>query len=178
MKKLILALAALLALTTGSIPTYAVNSVSEGPNYRAEHLLIMNETVRSRVPENDRLQIAYDLPDEVIDSASSYEMPIEIWETDSLTLEDITSRQERNALVIERLVGVVLNEDGDGRVLNTSDPYYNYISYRSVPNAHTGDIVVTYCIYDPSTDVEDDIMERFDTIICNSIEATRLSEDK
>lgn len=178
MKKLILALAALLALTTGSIPSYAVNTMTEGPNFRAEHLLIMNETVRSRVTESDRLQIAYDLPDAVIEKAESYEMPIEIWETDDLTLEAITTRTERNALVIERLVGVVLDTEGNGRVLNTDDPYYNYISYRSVPNAHTGDIVVTYCIYDPSTDVEDDIIDRFDTIICNSIEATRLSEDK
>ena len=177
MKKLILALVALLALTTGSIPTYAVNSVSEGPNYRAEHLLIMNESIRSRVTENDRLQIAYDLPDAVIESASSYKMPIEIWETDDLTLEAITTRTERNALVIERLVGVVLDTDGNGRILNTDDPYYNYISYRGV-SLNPGDIIVTYCIYDPSTDAEDDIMERFDTIICNSIEATRLSEDK
>jgi hypothetical protein len=118
------------------------------------------------------MQIAYDLPDNVIESAESYATTtIEIWETDDLTLDKIVTRQDRDALVIERLVGVVLNDAGDGRVLNTTDDYYNYISYSSVPGARTGDIVVTYCFYNPENDVEDDIIERYDTIICNAQDA-------
>ena len=171
MKKIIIILATLAALTTGTIPSYAVNNTTEshGPNYREEHIQIMQSNIKERLTEEQALQIAYDLPDKVIDKAESYNTAsIEIWETDDLTLEDIVTRRDRDALVIERLVGVVLNEDSDGRVLNTADPYYNYISYRSVPGARPGDIVVTYCFYDPTTDVEDDIIERYDTIICNA----------
>jgi len=171
MKKLIIALAVLSALTTGSIPSYA-EAGDHGPNYREEHIQVMQATVRDRLTEHQKMQIAYDLPDNVIESAESYSTTsIEIWETDDLTLEDIVTRQDRDALVIERLVGTVINENGDGKVLNTTDPYYNYISYRSVPGARPGDIVVTYCIYDPETDVEDDIIERYDTIICNAQDA-------
>jgi len=171
MKKLIIALAVLSALTTGSIPSYA-EAGDHGPNYREEHIQVMQATIRDRLTETQKMQIAYDLPDELVQQAESYSTTsIEIWETDDLTLEDIVTRQDRDALVIERLVGVVLNDAGDGRVLNTTDDYYNYISYSSVPGARPGDIVVTYCIYDPETDVEDDIIERYDTIICNAQDA-------
>lgn len=174
MKKLIIALAVVTALTTGTIPSYAENRTTEdhGPNYREEHIQVMQATVRDRLTEHQKMQIAYDLPDNVIESAESYATAtIEIWETDDLTLDEIVTRQDRDALVIERLVGVVLNDAGDGRVLNTTDDYYNYISYSSVPGARTGDIVVTYCFYNPENDVEDDIIERYDTIICNAYDA-------
>ena len=171
MKKLIIALAVLSALTTGSIPSYA-EAGEHGPNYREEHIQVMQATIRYRLTETQKMQIAYDLPDEVVQQAESYNTTsVEIWETDDLTLEDIVTRQDRDALVIERLVGVVLNDAGDGRVLNTTDDYYNYISYSSVPGARTGDIVVTYCFYNPENDVEDDIIERYDTIICNAQDA-------
>lgn len=171
MKKLIIALAVLSALTTGSIPSYA-EAGDHGPNYREEQIQVMQATVRDRLTEHQKMQIAYDLPDNVIESAESYATTtIEIWETDDLTLDEIVTRQDRDALVIERLVGVVLNDTGDGRVLNTTDDYYNYISYSSVPGARTGDIVVTYCFYNPENDVEDDIIERYDTIICNAQDA-------
>lgn len=174
MKKLIIALAVLAALTTGTIPSYAVSNTTKnhGPNYREEHIQVMQATVRDRLSGGQALQIAYDLPDEVVQQAESYNTTsVEIWETDDLTLEDIVTRQDRDALVIERLVGTVLNENGDGRVLNTSDPYYNYISYRGIPGARPGDIIVTYCFYNPENDVEDDIIERYDTIICNAYDA-------
>ena len=181
MKKLIIALAVISALTTGTIPSYAVNNTTEdhGPNYREEHIQLMQASIRDRLTETQKMQIAYDLPDEVVQQAESYNTTsVEIWETDDLTLEDIVTRQDRDALVIERLVGVVLNEDGDGQVLNTADPYYNYISYRGIPGAQPGDIIVTYCFYDPTTNVEDDIIERYDTIICNANTAARLGENK
>lgn len=174
MKKLIIALAVLAALTTGTIPSYAVNNTTKnhGPNYREEHIQLMQASIRDRLTETQKMQIAYDLPDEVIQHAESYSTTsIEIWETDDLTLDEIITRQDRGALVIERMVGVVLNENGDGRVLNTEDTYYNYISYRYVTGARPGDIVVTYCIYNPENNVEDDIIERYDTIICNAYDA-------
>lgn len=174
MKKLIIALAVLAALTTGTIPSYAVSNTAKnhGPNYREEHIQVMQATVRDRLTRAQELQIAYDLPDAAREAAESYNTNvIEIWETDDLTLDEIITRQDRDALVIERMVGVVLNENGDGRVLNTEDTYYNYISYRYVTGARPGDIVVTYCIYNPENNVEDDIIERYDTIICNAYDA-------
>ena len=171
MKKLIIALAVLSALTTGSIPSYA-EAGEHGPNYREEHIQLMQASVRDRLTETQKMQIAYDLPDAALEAAESYNTNvIEIWETDDLTLDEIITRQDRDALVIERMVGVVLNENGDGRVLNTEDTYYNYISYRYVTGARPGDIVVTYCIYNPENNVEDDIIERYDTIICNAYDA-------
>ena len=171
MKKLIIALAIISALTTGSIPSYA-EAGDHGPNYREEHIQVMQATVRDRLTAQQKMQIAYDLPDAVVNAAESYNAgTIEIWETDDLTLDELITRQDRSALVIERMVGVVLNDAGDGRVLNTTDDYYNYISYSSVPGARTGDIVVTYCFYNPENDVEDDIIERYDTIICNAQDA-------
>ena len=172
MKKLIIALAIITALTTGTIPSYAENNTTGPADYHKEHIQVMQATVRDRLTETQKMQIAYDLPDEVVQQAESYNTTsVEIWETDDLTLDEIVTRQDRDALVIERLVGVVLNDAGDGRVLNTTDDYYNYISYSSVPGARTGDIVVTYCFYNPENDVEDDIIERYDTIICNAQDA-------
>ena len=171
MKKFIIALAILSALTTGSIPSYA-DAPEHGPNYREEHIQVMQATVRDRLTAQQKMQIAYDLPDVVVNAAESYNAgAIEIWETDDLSLDELITRQDRSALVIERMVGVVLNDAGDGRVLNTGDPYYNYISYRYVPGARPGDIIVTYCFYNPENNVEDDIIERYDTIICNAYAA-------
>lgn len=56
MKKLIIALAVLSALTTGTIPSYAVSNTTEnhGPNYREEHIQLMQATVRDRLTETER----------------------------------------------------------------------------------------------------------------------------
>lgn len=42
---------------------------------------------------------------------------------------------------------------------------YNYISYKGVKGIRKGDVVLTICIYNPGTNYEDDIVERFDYII-------------
>ena len=88
---------------------------------------------------------------------------IQIYETDDLTAEILENRNGN--IIIEKTIGQVLNENGDGIVLNTDDDYYNYISYRYVEGAQTGDIILTYFIYNPDTSYIDDIMDRFDYII-------------
>lgn len=55
--------------------------------------------------------------------------------------------------------------EGDGRVLNYTDPDYYYINYSRVENISVGDVILTYCVYNPNTNYEDDILERFDYII-------------
>lgn len=88
---------------------------------------------------------------------------IEICDSADLTIEDLQNRNGK--LIIEKCIGRVENADKDGRVLNYTDPDYYYISYRSVEDCKEGDIVLTYFIYNPDTNYEDDILERFDYVI-------------
>lgn len=87
---------------------------------------------------------------------------IRVYETDDLDYETLVNRNGN--IVIEKIIGLVLNDDGDGKILNTESEY-DYISYNRVEGAKAGDIILTYCIYNPDTAYEDDILERFDYII-------------
>lgn len=88
---------------------------------------------------------------------------IQVYETKDLK-SDILENRNGN-IIIEKIIGEVINSDGDGVILNTDDDNHNYISYQSVEGAEVGDIVLTYCIYNPDTTYTDDIIERFDYII-------------
>lgn len=68
-------------------------------------------------------------------------------------------------LIIERCIGKVTTKAKDGRILNTDDPVYNYISYKSVKEARKGDVILTLFIYNPGNGDCDDIVDRFDYII-------------
>ena len=80
--------------------------------------------------------------------------------TQKLTYNQLISRKKSNILYVELIIGKQIDKKGNGRILNT-DPNYNYISYRKEP-FNKGDKIRTYCIYNPYTDWEDDISERFD----------------
>lgn len=58
--------------------------------------------------------------------------------------------------------GIVLDEYGNGIVLTTNDPIYNYISYKGTENALEGNVIYTVCIYNPLTSYSDDIIARYD----------------
>lgn len=88
---------------------------------------------------------------------------IQVYEVDDLDCETLENRNGN--IVIEKIIGQVLNAEGDGKILNTKDDYYNYINYSRVKDAQVGDIILTYCIYNPDTTYTDDIIERFDYII-------------
>ena len=68
-------------------------------------------------------------------------------------------------LVIEIDYGVVTNNKGDGRVLNTTSKKYNYISYRRVKGARKGDVIMSIFIYGPDRKAYDDDLARYDWII-------------
>lgn len=68
-------------------------------------------------------------------------------------------------IIIEKIIGVCENRNGDGRILNVADPEYDYISYRGVKDVDPGDVVLTVCIYQPGNRYTDDIADRFDYII-------------
>lgn len=77
-----------------------------------------------------------------------------------LTVRMLEKRKNRT-LYIEKITGCVLNNRLDGRTTNG-----NYISYRSLKGkVHNGDVIITYCVYNPYTHWIDDIDERYDIII-------------
>lgn len=82
-----------------------------------------------------------------------------------LTPEMIIRRGE--SVLIEKTVGVVIDDAGNGKLLDPANPKYDYISYRSVENAHKGDVILTVFIYEPGNAYVDDIADRFDYIIDN-----------
>lgn len=76
----------------------------------------------------------------------------------SFTYEELTSRNGR--LYIEVVSGVVLDEEGNGKVLNALPDNGDYIAYNDKYNA--GDKVISLFIYSPLSNAEDDIIARLD----------------
>ena len=68
-------------------------------------------------------------------------------------------------IIIEKILGTVVNGKKDGRILNPVDPKYDYISYKRVPDVQKGDVILTICIYQPNNSYEDDVVARFDYVI-------------
>jgi len=76
-----------------------------------------------------------------------------------LTERKLVSRKNR-FLYIEKITGRVVNNYLDGRTTNGS-----YISYRCMKGkVHKGDVIITYCVYNPYTHWVDDVDERYDVI--------------
>lgn len=88
---------------------------------------------------------------------------IHIIDSADLTIKDLQNRNGN--IIIEKCIGVVLDTDGNGKVLNYADPDYDYISYKSIANANVDDLIMTYFIYNPYNNFEDDILFRIDYII-------------
>ena len=81
-----------------------------------------------------------------------------------LTEEMLTTRTDHNVMYIERIIGKVTDNKKNGKVLNPPKNGGYYISYRSVKNARKGDLVITYCVYNPYSNYDDDVIERWDFI--------------
>ena len=69
-------------------------------------------------------------------------------------------------IIIEKAIGVVLDEEGNGELLNCNSCPNCYIKYGK-SDENIGDIVLTYFIYNPDSDYYDDIMLRYDYVIGN-----------
>ena len=95
--------------------------------------------------------------------ANSDAKEIYIYDADDLTAETLENRD--GAVIIERIYGIVLDTQGNGKILNPAIEGQDYISYRSVNGAEVGDCYASYMVYNPSTDYVDDIMERYDVRI-------------
>lgn len=81
-----------------------------------------------------------------------------------LTEEMLTTRTERNIMYIERIIGKVTDNEKNGTVLNPPEDGGYYISYASVEDARKGDLIITYCVYNPYSNWDDDVIERWDFI--------------
>jgi hypothetical protein len=85
---------------------------------------------------------------------------IRILQTDEVTNKVLTNRKDRY-IVIEITIGKVLNNNKDGKVLNTKDRYYNYISYKGIKGIKKNDKIITITVY-ANNNEEDNIAIRFD----------------
>lgn len=81
-----------------------------------------------------------------------------------LTEEMLTTRADHNVMYIERIIGKVTDNKKNGKILNPPKDGGYYISYASVKGARKGDIIITYCVYNPYSNYDDDVIERWDFI--------------
>ena len=57
-------------------------------------------------------------------------------------------------------------DTGEGILLNTEDPNFNFISYRGVYRPiSNGSVVLSYMVYSSYNNSVDDIVERYDFVI-------------
>ena len=76
----------------------------------------------------------------------------------SFTYEELTNRNGR--IYIEVVDGIVLDEEGNGKILNALPDNGDYIAYNE--KYHAGDKVASLFIYNPLSNAEDDIILRLD----------------
>lgn len=81
-------------------------------------------------------------------------------DSSKLTHKMIINR--KHTVILERCIGKVKNKNKDGKVLNTNEG--NYISYKGV-KCKTGDIVVSYFLWNPENNSVDDVVARWDFVI-------------
>lgn len=74
------------------------------------------------------------------------------------------SSKKHHIMYIERIIGKVTDNKKNGKVLNPPKDGGYYISYKSVKGARKGAVIVTYCVYNPYTNWDDDVIERWDFI--------------
>ena len=97
--------------------------------------------------------------------------PIDIiYDTDDLSFE--TLRTRTGTIICERCIGIVTDRStSDGQILNTKDEEYNYISYKGFDQPYTdGTVILTYLVYNPETDFDDDIIDRYDYVLTRDFE--------
>lgn len=88
---------------------------------------------------------------------------MQIVESKDLTYDMLVNRN--GATIVEKCIGVVIDEKGNGEVIN-SVLDYNYICYAGLEeDLQPGTVVLTYCVYNPDTSYEDDIILRYDYIL-------------
>lgn len=147
------------AVVMGAGKTDATCIEKENTNVSVEYATEENSEVQEDTEEVQEGTLEY--YEQLEETLQAYGM--EIVESKDLTYDMLVNRNGKT--IVEKCVGVVLNEDGDGEVTN-GIPDYNYISYRGIEeDLQPGTVVLTYCVYNPDTTYEDDIILRYDFVI-------------
>ena len=89
---------------------------------------------------------------------------VKVIDCNDLTEEMLTTRADHNIMYIERIIGKVTDNEKNGIVLNPPEDGGYYISYASVEDAEIGDTIITYSVYNPFSNYDDDVIERWDFI--------------
>ena len=95
-----------------------------------------------------------------------------IYDSRNVTGGMLANRTKSEKIIIERVIAIITNRnrEGDAKVLNTNGDY-NYISYYGTDLDYTtGTVMITYLMYNPETDYEDDIIERYDYVLDRNFE--------
>ena len=95
-----------------------------------------------------------------------------IYDSRNVTSGMLANRTKSEKIIIERVIAIITNRnrEGDAKVLNTNGDY-NYISYYGTDLDYTtGTVMITYLMYNPETDYEDDIIERYDYVLDRNFE--------
>lgn len=108
------------------------------------------------------VEVTREIPVEVPVKVPVQDEFLKIMETDEITGDFLRNRN--GLIVVEKIIGKCLDENGNGKILNTESEY-NYISYSGVSWVLPGDTVVTYEVYNPSNNYEDDIVARWDFVV-------------
>lgn len=91
------------------------------------------------------------------------EMDGNIIDSSMLSADILENRVEHGWHIVEREICEVLDEDGHGKVLNSNDPYYNYVGFE--PGMYKpGNIVAVYLEYADDNEV-DTIISREEYLI-------------
>lgn len=96
---------------------------------------------------------------------------VEIYDTGNLTHDIMENRSGK--IVVEKIIGEVVDNKLNGKILNANGNNENYINkndsiymnYERVDGAKKGDKIVTYYFYNPFTKAQDDVLTRLDFII-------------
>lgn len=128
---------------------------------------VKTDKVISAEDKTDYYNSQTELYDEMIENVST----MVIYNTNDLTPEIMANRNGK--IIVEKIVGKVTNDKLDGEILNcnvddggyTNKDGGNYISYKRVEGAKKGDKILTYYIYNPFTNEQDDVLTRLDFII-------------
>jgi hypothetical protein len=120
--------------------------------------------VTTKAPTKTVYHISYNIAQvEFCDNLIKDTYKAEIYSTDELSTETLTNRNGK--IIIEKVIGKVTNDNLDGKILNCIDEQHDYISYKNVSGAKKNDTVLTYFIYNPSSNMEDDVLTRINFII-------------
>lgn len=127
-------------------------------------------SIKDKVIETTNKTDYYNSQTEFYDNMISEVSTMEIYDTNELTYEIMANRNGK--IIVEKIIGEVTNQNLDGKILNANNNqcYTNksdniYINYERVDGAKEGDKILTYYIYNPFTNEQDDVLTRLDFII-------------